>query len=189
MKPGLSPTTVTSDASGSLPAVAPGWSRRSWVASLVVTSLLAGCGFKLRGSQNYAFTSIAIGPSPGGAVVQELRRSFGGAVQVLPFDAPHTQAQVVLKVLGEQREKIVVGVNSSGQVREFQLRLRVRFRLDTPQGQELIEDTEIVQQRDISYSETAALAKETEEALLYRDMQSDIAQQIQRRLAAVKQIR
>jgi len=65
----------------------------------------------------------------------------------------------------------------------------VRFRLDTPQGQELIEDTEIIQQRDISYSETAALAKETEEALLYRDMQSDIAQQIQRRLAAVKQIR
>ena len=104
------------------------------------------------------------------------------------MDEPPTQAQVVLKVLGEQREKVVVGVYSSGQVREFQLRLRVRFRLDTPQGRELIDDAEIVQQRDISYSETAALAKETEEALLFRDMQSDIAQQIQRRLAAVKQI-
>jgi len=188
MKPALSPMAVTSDASGGLPAVAPGWSRRSWVAALVVTSLLAGCGFKLRGSQDYAFSSIAIGPNPGGAVVQELRRSFGGAVQVLAADVPQTQAQVLLKVLGEQREKVVVGVNSSGQVREFQLRLRVRFRLDTPQGRELIEDNEIVQQRDISYSETAALAKETEEALLFRDMQSDIAQQIQRRLAAVKQI-
>ena len=163
-------------------------SRRTLGAALLATGLLAGCGFKLRGSQNYAFTSIAIGPNPGGAVVQELRRSFGGAVQVLATDAPPTQAQVVLKVLGEQREKVVVGVNSSGQVREFQLRLRVRFRLDTPQGKELIDDTEIMQQRDISYSETAALAKETEEALLYRDMQSDIAQQIQRRLAAVKQI-
>lgn len=164
-----------------------GVSRRSLVVALVATGLLAGCGFKLRGSQNFAFTSIAIQPSQGGAVVQELRRSFGGTVQVLGDDVPLAQAQVVLKILGEQREKIVVGVNASGQVREFQLRLRVRFRLDTPQGKELIAENEILQQRDISYNESAALAKETEEAMLYRDMQSDIAQQIQRRLAALKQ--
>ncbi len=191
MKSGLFPVTVSPEVSGRLPGLAPEMdvSRRSWALALLASGVLAGCGFKLRGSQNFAFTSIAIGPNPGGGVVQELRRSFGGAVQVLGVDVPQTQAQVVLKVLGEQREKLVVGVNASGQVRELQLRLRVRFRLDTPQGRELIDDTEIVQQRDISYSETAALAKETEEALLFRDMQSDIAQQIQRRLAAVKQIR
>jgi len=45
-----------------------------------------------------------------------------------------------------------------------------------------------VLQRDISFNESAVLAKETEEALLYRDMQSDIVQQILRRLAAVKEI-
>ena len=93
---------------------------------------------------------------------------------------------MVLDLLGEQREKIVVGVNASGQVREFQLRLRVKFRLTTPQGKELIADDEILLQRDISYNESAALAKETEEALLYRDMQSDIVQQLLRRLATVK---
>ncbi|MDR3369093.1 LPS assembly lipoprotein LptE [Rhodoferax sp.] len=161
--------------------------RRSLVVALVATSLLAGCGFKLRGSQNFAFSSIAIQPDPGGAVVQELRRSFGGTVQVLSTDVPVAQAQVVLKILGEQREKVVVGVNSSGQVLEFQLRLRVRFRLDTPQGKELIAENEIMQQREVSYSESAALAKETEMANLYVDMERDIAQQIQRRLAAVKQ--
>jgi LPS-assembly lipoprotein len=31
---------------------------------------------------------------------------------------------VILDVLGDQREKVVVGLNASGQVREFQLRLR-----------------------------------------------------------------
>lgn len=164
-----------------------GLSRRSLGVVVVTVGLLAGCGFKLRGQQNFAFTSIAIQPSPGGAVVQDLRRSLGGSLQVLGDDLPLVQAQVVLKILGEQREKIVVGVNASGQVREFQLRLRVRFRLDTPQGKELITENEIMQQRDISYNESAALAKETEEAMLYRDMQSDIAQQIQRRLAALKQ--
>jgi len=40
--------------------------------------------------------------------------------------------------------------------------------------------------RDISYNETNALAKEGEEALLYRDMETDIAQQMMRRLAALK---
>jgi LPS-assembly lipoprotein len=73
-------------------------------------------------------------------------------------------------------------------VREFQLRIKLRFRLRTPQGLELIAPTEITQQRDISFSESAVLAKEAEEALLYRDMQSDIVQQLLRRIAAVKSL-
>jgi LPS-assembly lipoprotein len=161
-------------------------SRRSLVAALVATALLAGCGFKLRGSQVFAFSRIAVMPNPGGPVAQELRRSFGPVVRVLAADEPITQAQLVLHLANEQREKVVVGVNASGQVREFQLRMRVHLRLTTAKGKELIEDAEILQQRDISYNETAALAKEAEETLLYRDMQSDIVQQILRRLAAVQ---
>ena len=90
--------------------------------------VLAGCGFTLRSSQDFGFSSLAILPSPGGAVAAELRRSFGAAVNVLASGAPVTSAQVVLELLQEQREKIVVGVSSSGQVREFQLRIRVKFR-------------------------------------------------------------
>ena len=70
-------------------------------------------------------------------------------------------------------------------MREFQLRLRFTFRLRTPRGRELIPGAEILQQRDISFNESASLAKESEEALLYREMQSDTVQQIMRRLAAV----
>jgi LPS-assembly lipoprotein len=81
---------------------------------------------------------------------------------------------------------VVVGMNASGQVRELQLRLRVKFRLRTPQGRELIESVELAQQRDLSFTETAALSKEIEQGMMYRDMQTDIVQQIMRRLAAVK---
>ena len=94
----------------------------------------------------------------------------------------------MLDILLDQREKTVVGVNASGQVREFQLRVRVRFRLRTPQGRDLIPETELLQQRDISFNESAVLAKEAEEGLMYRDMQSDIVQQLIRRLAAVRSI-
>jgi len=51
---------------------------------------------------------------------------------------------------------------------------------------ELIESVELFQQRDLSFTESAALSKEIEQGILYRDMQTDIVQQIMRRLSAVK---
>ena len=131
--------------------------RRSALALIGQTSaaglVLAGCGFKLRGSQDFAFATIAIMPNPGGALAVELRRSFGSAVRVLAPGEPLTAAQVVLDVFSEQHEKTVVGVNSSGQVREFQLRIRVKFRIRTRPGDELMPVSEILQQRDISFNE------------------------------------
>ena len=114
------------------------------------------------------------------------RRSIAVQRHVRGGRCARPTAQVVLDVLTEQREKVVVGLNASGQVREFQLRTRLKFKLRTPQGKELIPETELLQQRDISFNESAVLAKEAEESLLYRDMQTDIVQQLMRRLAAVK---
>jgi LPS-assembly lipoprotein len=49
----------------------------------------------------------------------------------------------------------------------------------------LVPAAEILQKRDISFNESAVLAKDAEEDLLYRDMQTDIVQQLLRRLATV----
>jgi LPS-assembly lipoprotein len=99
---------------------------------------------------------------------------------------PGAGNRVIFDLISELREKIVVGLNSTGQVTEFQLRSRIHFRLRTPAGKELIPDTELLQQRDISFNEGAVLSKEAEEGLLYRDMQSDLVQQLLRRLAAIR---
>jgi LPS-assembly lipoprotein len=163
--------------------------RRLLLAVVLVASLLAGCGFQLRSKQAFVFQTIAITPENGGGVATDVTRYLGGMVRpVAPAAAGQPAPDVILDILQELREKTVVGVNASGQVREFQLRTRVRFRLRTPLGRELIAPTEIVQQRDISFNESAVLAKEAEEALLYRDMQTDVVQQLLRRLAAVKSL-
>ena len=153
---------------------------------------LAGCGFQLRKTPDFR---IQVHLRQRGADLgagQRTQAQSGGHRQCdscITDAAQQKNAQVILDVLQEQREKIVVGVEcATGQVREFQLRLRVRFRLRTPQGKELIPDTELLQQRDISFSESAALSKEAEEGLLYRNMQTDIVQQLMRRLAAVKEL-
>ena len=149
--------------------------------------LLAGCGFKLRGAPNFPFKTLYSPLGETSPLGVELKRSLesNGTVRVINDPREIAKADVILDVLTERREKVVVSRNSSGQVREFQLRLRFGFKLRTPQDKELIPATEILQQRDISFNESAVLAKESEEALLYREMQSDIVQQIMRRLAAV----
>jgi len=73
----------------------------------------------------------------------------------------------------------------AGQVREVELRLFARFKLVGQDGQVWIDDTEMQQPRDMSYNESLALAKDEEEASLYRQMYSDMAQQLIRRLEAV----
>lgn len=93
--------------------------------------------------------------------------------------------EATVYILQEVREKIVVALNASGQVREYELRLRVNFKL-VSKGEEVIAPAFIEQRRSISFNESAVLAKESEEALLYRDMQADVVQQLLRRLSAAK---
>ncbi len=159
--------------------------RRRLVLALTGAAALAGCGFELRRAPELRFRSIAFtGFKPKSALAEELRRQLADSPTTVVVEAP-AQAQVVLDALADGREKSVVASTAFGQVRELQLRSRFNFRLRTPQGRELIPATEILLSRDLSYSETAALAKEQEEEALYRSMQSDIAAQVMRRLASV----
>lgn len=171
--------------------------RRLWLGALALglTAVLSGCGFALRTAPRYAFQSLRIDGRQDTPVVRELRAALDAAGLVVLGAQPagsgqpaNDRVQVVLTVLSDQREKSVVGLTAAGQVRELQLRNRFKFRLTTPAGLALLPDTELLLARDISYTETAALAKEAEEAMLYRDMQSDIVQQVMRRLAAVKHL-
>lgn len=150
-------------------------------------SLLPACGFALRQAPNLPFNSLYAGFSETSSLGQELKRALeASGVRVISDNRQLDAAQVILDVLQDQREKTVVGVNASGQVREFQLRIRFKFRLRGKDGQDIVPETELLLQRDISYSESGALSKEAEEALIYRSMQSDIVQQALRRLSSVR---
>ena len=164
--------------------------RRVMLLASLGAVVLPGCGFQLRKAPDFAFESIFLAVAPASSLGQELRRNLASNPKLLVLTEVRQidQAKVILDVQHELREKQVVAYNSAGQVREYQLRLRFKFRLRTPNGNELIPSVEIVQQRDISFNESAALSKEAEEQLLYRDMQTDIVQQTLRRLAAVKAI-
>ena len=160
--------------------------RRAWlVFGAAGATALAGCGFELQRPPELRFRTLALsGFAPRSPLAQALREQLlaSRTTQVVESSA---QAQVVLEALSDAREKSVVATTAAGQVRELQLRTRLNFRVRTPQGRELIPATEILLSRDMSYSETSALAKEQEENFLYRSMQGDIVAQVLRRLAAM----
>jgi len=153
---------------------------------LGVASVLAGCGFELRRAPELRFKTVQLaGFKPHSPLADELRRSIAASTTTRVVEAA-SLAEVVLEALADSRDKGVVASTTAGQVREVQLRAALNFRLRTPAGKELIAPTEIALTRDMTYNERDALAKEQEEDQLYRAMQSDIAAQVLRRLAAVK---
>ena len=158
------------------------------VTTLAAALLLSACGFHLRGSSgeaNLPFKTIYLGFTPTSTLGNELRRYIrgnGGTEVVTDAKA----AEAVVEVLSETREKVVLSLNTQGRVREFTLLYRFKFRVKDGQDKELLAQTDIVLKRNISFNESQVIAKEQEEVLLYRDMQSDLVQQIMRRLAAIK---
>jgi LPS-assembly lipoprotein len=160
--------------------------RRHLVAAAAASLTLAGCGFELRRAPELKFRAIQLANfKPRSPLADELRMNINasGTTRVVEGLA---QAQVVLEAIDDTREKVVVASGAVGQVTEFQLRERFRFRVRSVGGRELIPETEILQNRDLSYTESAALAKEQEENFLYRTMQTDIVSQVLRRLASVQ---
>ena len=151
-------------------------------------TLLQGCGFALRGAPNYVFDTVAVTPERSGGVAAELARLLGSRVRPAVTPEGGTPPDAIVEVLNESRQKVVVGVNAAGLVREFELRLAVRFLVRTPKGAVLIEPTDILLERNVSFNEATVLSKETEEVMLNRDMQTDAVQQIVRRLAAIKSL-
>jgi LPS-assembly lipoprotein len=159
------------------------WCGLAWLPAMALLGpALAGCGFELRRPAELPYTRIALtGFAKGSAMAEALRLALPASARIV--EAPK-DAEVVLAALDDHLYRIVAASTSAGQVREFRLRVLLKFRLTRPDGKMLLADTELEQSRDLSYSETAALAKQAEEAALLREMRADLAQQVLRMLAA-----
>ena len=160
------------------------------VALLALACMLSACGFQLRGADGQyrmPFRSIYLAFNDTSALGTELRRNLRAGDTVLVVTDP-AKAEALFDVMSETRGKSILSLNSQGRVREYLLTYTLVFRVRDAKGAQLLGPTEINLKRPITFNETQVLAKESEEVLLYRDMQTDLVQQIMRRLAAVKPI-
>lgn len=160
-------------------------SRRWLLAVLALTCALGGCGFQLRGAKQLPFESIYLNVAATSELGWALRRAIaaGGTTRVV--DSPQ-DAQARFDVLDEATEKAILSLNAAGQITEFQLRYRFTFAVHDGKGKVYVPPSQIALHRDITFNDSQILAKEAEEALMYRDMRNDLVQQILRRLAAAR---
>jgi LPS-assembly lipoprotein len=162
-----------------------GGQARRLTACVLAALAAAGCGFQLRGEQKLPFDTIFVNTPPNSALGAALNRQIRAGTNTHTVQEA-SQASAVLEILGEARDKEILTLNAQGRAVEYKLIYRLRFRLHDGKGREYIAPTEMRAQRDISINDSQVLAKESEESLLYRDMQSDLVQQLLRRMAAVR---
>ena len=158
---------------------------------LVLT--LSACGFHLRGSNGsfmLPFATMHIGLPDTSPLAIDLKRYIRaiGSTEIVDTRDGADAALEVLSDPENTRTKTILSLNSNGRVREYQLGYSINFRVVDKAGNVLLAPTTISLTRPITFNEAQVLAKETEEASLYRDMRNDLVQQIMRRLAAIKPV-
>ena len=146
--------------------------------------LLAACGFQLRGVAGLPFETLFV-PGATGGIALELKRNIqsGSATRVVD-DPKAAEAQLLFSE--ETRFKEILALSTAGRVREYRLVYRVGFRVGDGKGGDFVPPSTVTLTRDVTYDDAVALAKETEEQQLYRDMQADMVQQIMRRIATAR---
>ena len=150
---------------------------------LALALLVSACGFQLRGTAELPFDTIYL-PATGG-IGLDLKRNIVAGTRTAVVDDPK-QAQALLEFIQETRQKDILSLSAAGRVREFRLLYQVAFRVHDGKGGEYLPAATLQLARDFTFNDAEVLAKEAEEQLLYREMQTDMVRQIMRRLSGAK---
>jgi LPS-assembly lipoprotein len=155
---------------------------------LLITLSLGACGFHLRGhnlqGNSFPFGSLYLKSAGATPFISDLRNSL--ELYKIKLSPTAAEADLTLDIVSEGTDKQILALSGAGQVLEYQLRYRVSLRAYDKQMQDWVPADEIQLQRTLAYDASQILAKEQEEALIFRDMRSDAVQQVLRRLSRAK---
>lgn len=158
--------------------------RRVLLAGLGLVAL-SGCGFRMRGPQPLAFATLYVGVDGNSELGAALRRRVLTSGTTRVVDDP-ASADARLEVTRNSRTREILSLSAAGKVREYTLLQTLTFRLIGRAGNELLAPVTLTMRREYNFDDTQVIAKEQEEALLFRDMENDLLQQLMDRLATVR---
>ena len=160
--------------------------RKQQIFILAVLLLLAACGFKLRGQISaLPFKSMYVNAPDGHTIGLEMERMIKTS-STTKLAASPVEADATLDIISAVNERAILSLSGGGRVRDFNLMYRVIYRVLDKRGVEIVPNTEITLTRILPFLDAQIVAKESEERLLVKDMQSDALQQIVWRLSTYK---
>lgn len=176
--------------------------RRQWLAGAAIGAIgalgsLGGCGFQLRRGYDMAFKTVQLtgfaGNSP---LAAELARALeASGVNVVGSTLEAVQAasassvpstHIVIEGLTDRRDRRATTTTAYGQIRDMAATTVLRFQIKRGDGSVLLAPADVVLSSSMTYNEKDALAKQNEFDALHLAMQTDIVNQVMRRLAAIK---
>lgn len=164
----------------------PSLARRSFLlSSLALALTTTGCGFRLRGQFSLPFETMYVNMPRNNRMAASIRRMLASGTNVQLVDAAD-DAQAILDFMGQNRYREVIALNTKGEAREFELTLKLTFRVVSPDGDEYFPATTFTASREITYNEEDYNSRDAEEALLYNEMQEELIIQLLNRLSTIK---
>ncbi|MEA1890509.1 MAG: LPS assembly lipoprotein LptE [Pseudomonadota bacterium] len=159
--------------------------KRLVLISLLTASLLAGCGFHLRGTIVLpdSIRAVAIS-SPDGKLKDILAdRLESNNVTVVPGP---TAESAHIKIASANFGREVRTIDDRGKATGYVLILRVNYQVVDSQGKELVKPSISSARRDYNFNQDQLLSATREEQLLHDEMREDAAQGILRKMSRIK---
>jgi LPS-assembly lipoprotein len=154
-------------------------------ALVVLTALLTACGFHLRGNyQPPEFLHAITLRTPANSYdfTTEMRLALTRS-NIIPQGG-----EVLLDVTRENMVRQTSTVDSSAKAAEYTLTYTVNFRLCDSAGMALCPLQSVILRRSYQYDTTNIVGKSTEEDTLLHELRIDAAQQIIRKITALKAV-
>ncbi|MDF1689800.1 MAG: LPS assembly lipoprotein LptE [Cycloclasticus sp.] len=151
----------------------------------LLSLLLTGCGFKLRGSFELPaeLQKIYIAGSQNSDLVRDLKEMLDYSAEVV---TKRSEADAVLTINKEESENRTLSVDSRGKVRESEMQYSVIYSLVKVDGEVLLDNEPLLLVRDFINDENDIIGRTNESTVIARDLKRDAAQQILRRVQALK---
>ncbi|MEI6738342.1 MAG: LPS assembly lipoprotein LptE [Pseudomonadota bacterium] len=161
------------------------WLFRLLIAFLCLATLFS-CGFTPRGSYELPYKTVYVTSASNSVVASQIRRELSDTQTKLVGASKDAEATLI--ILEERRDRQILSLSGAGRVREFELRMNVKYQFVNSNGAVIIPTSEILLKRTFAYDDTRVIAKQQEETMLYQDMERDVTGQILRRMIAIRRV-
>lgn len=143
----------------------------------VVVTGLSACGFYLRGQSHFKVQDIFVEGYLEGPTIRLLKNHLesqgfkmieASQLKELPEKA------ILIRVLSDKQERVVVASTVGSQIREVSLQIKLAVQPYDAKRRAMGEPFTLSVEQAMSYTETQDLAKQSEEARLFRDLQMQL---------------
>ncbi|KTC78278.1 LPS assembly lipoprotein LptE [Legionella brunensis] len=153
----------------------------------LIITLLASCGFHLRGMADIPswLNNIAI-------VIQDAHRDLQNLLKEqleaykLVVTEDSAQADYLLIIEKDSYRQEITNISASTAPRQYLLIYNVQFSLTQAKGRPIISSSHVIVTRQITINNDRILGSDAEETLLKNEMRADAAMQIINRLSQAK---